>query len=108
MPIVEKSAQARVDLLEIWEYVADETGHPERADQVLDRIGEACEMLGEYPRAGRKRPELGDDLRTFPVVNIVIIYRPVVEGIEVVRVLHESRDLPYALLTSFLRPLRLL
>jgi toxin ParE1/3/4 len=94
MSVVEKSNQARIDLLDIWEQIASDAGRPERADRILDRIGEACEMLGDYPRAGRSRPELGADMRTFPVVSFVIVYRPIRDGIEVVRVLHESRDLP--------------
>ncbi len=41
---------------------------------------------------GRVRPELADDLRFFPVEKYVIFYRPVEEGIIVVRVVHSRQD----------------
>lgn len=41
---------------------------------------------------GRSRPELGPEIRSFPVGRYVIFYLPLPKGIEVVRVLHGSRD----------------
>lgn len=94
MPTLQKSTRARIDLLGIWDYVTRDTGLPDRADHVLDRIEEVCQVLSEYPKAGEKRPELGQSLRTFPADSFVIVYRPVGDGVEIVRVFHESRDLP--------------
>jgi toxin ParE1/3/4 len=45
-------------------------------------------MLVRNPLAGRRRPDLGEDLRSFAVENLVIFYRPRSYGIEVVRVIH--------------------
>ncbi|MGN8544564.1 type II toxin-antitoxin system RelE/ParE family toxin [Bradyrhizobium sp. C9] len=36
---------------------------------MLDRIGNAFQMLAENPRAGRQRPELGMKIRSFTVGN---------------------------------------
>lgn len=93
MPTVEKSTQARIDLLGIWRYVAEETNNPDLADRLLDRIDQACDVLSAYPQMGRQQPVLGSDLRAFPVESFIVFYRPLDEGIEVIRVLHESRDL---------------
>jgi toxin ParE1/3/4 len=37
---------------------------------------------------------LSPRLRSFPVKNYVIFYRPLEDGIEIVRVLHGAQDLP--------------
>ena len=43
---------------------------------------------------GRNRPDLAPELRSFPVDNYIIFYRPISEGIQVIRVLHGARDIP--------------
>ena len=50
-------------------------------------------LLAEQPFVGRKRPEIGERLRSFPVSSFVIIYRPADYGVEIVRVVHGSRDI---------------
>lgn len=42
---------------------------------------------------GRMREILSAGLRSFPVGRYVIFYRPLQDGIDVVRVLHGTRDL---------------
>jgi toxin ParE1/3/4 len=42
---------------------------------------------------GRSRPELATDLRSFPVGHYVIFDVPLPKGVEIVRVLHGSRDI---------------
>jgi toxin ParE1/3/4 len=91
MPLVSKSPQARLDLVEIWRYIAEESLLS--ADSVLMDIDEKLRMIAEFPEIGRLRNELAQDLRCFPVGKYIIFYRPVKNGIEVVRVLHGSRDI---------------
>jgi toxin ParE1/3/4 len=43
---------------------------------------------------GKRRDELVTNVRSFPVGNYLIFYRPVNQGIEVLRVLHGARDIP--------------
>jgi toxin ParE1/3/4 len=50
-------------------------------------------LLPGQPLLGRLRPELALNLRSFPVDNHVIFYRPIDAGIEVARVLHGARDI---------------
>ena len=49
--------------------------------------------LAENPRIGRSREELAPELRSFSFLNYVIFYRPIDAGVEIVRVLHGSRDI---------------
>lgn len=50
-------------------------------------------MLRDNPLAGRARPELAADMRSFPVSNIVLFYRPLIDGIVLVRVLSSYQDI---------------
>jgi len=42
---------------------------------------------------GRKVEELAPNLRSFPIGSYLIFYRPVEDGIELIRVLHGARDI---------------
>lgn len=92
MPSIELRPEADEDLLELSAYVASE--RPTTSRNWVERIDESFQHRAEYALIARKRPELGADLRSFPVMNVVIVYRPMEDGIELVRVVHESRDLP--------------
>ena len=84
------SALAEDDLTAIWSYVAE---YDERtADSQIDRIVERLVMLATFHSAGRSRDELAPGLKSFPVDRYVLFYRIIPEGIEVIRVLHGSRD----------------
>lgn len=85
------SQQAREDLLSIWLYVAED--NPNAADRLLDVIGKKCDLLGENPKLGQARPDIAPKMRYFPVKNYVILYQEQPSGVEIVRVLHGSRDL---------------
>jgi len=50
--------------------------------------------LAAMPELGRQCEELSARVRSFPVGRYVIFYRPMENGIEIVRVLHGARDLP--------------
>jgi toxin ParE1/3/4 len=76
--------RARQDLIEVWQYIADD--NEAAADRALDRIERALVNLAENPTIGRARPELAPDLRSFPVGNYVLFYRPMPDGIDLIRV----------------------
>lgn len=86
-----KSPRAKSDLIEIWDYIAEDS--EARADDFVAKIHEKFLALAEHPGIGRARDELEKDIRSFPVGRYIIFYRPFAEGIEVVRVLHGFRDL---------------
>ena len=83
--------RAETDLVEIWSYIADD--NEPAADRLLGRVDGVLKMLLEHPQAGRLRPELKPELRSLPVGNYVVFYRPTPDGIEVVRVLSGYLDL---------------
>ena len=91
MPQHVLTQQAESDLDEIWDYVAEDS--TDNAGSLIDRITERFVILAEQPLIGCSRSELAPDLRSFPVGNYIIIYRPTDYGVEVARVLHGSRDI---------------
>ena len=91
MPHVYHSHTAEHDLDQIWDYIARDS--ITAADRFLDRIGSRCEELAVHPLSGPARDDLGTGVRDWPVGNYIIYYRPVDDGIEVVRVVHGARDI---------------
>ena len=83
---------AKTDLLEIWEHIAED--NPAAADRVLDQIWEGFRVIARFPLGGTARPELAPDLRSYSVrKTYVIFFRPVPDGVQIVRVLHGRRDI---------------
>lgn len=91
MAIVVKRPLAELDLLDIWDYIADDS--MDRADEFLDRIEEKLNLLARNPGLGRRRDELLPGLQSFPIGNYVVFYREIEGGIDVIRVLRGSRDI---------------
>ncbi|MER3587095.1 MAG: type II toxin-antitoxin system RelE/ParE family toxin, partial [Mastigocladus sp. ERB_26_1] len=83
--------QAEQDLEDIWIYLAqqDELAGDKQIAQLLDRLP----MLAQFPDMGRKRDDLLQGLRSFPVKPYIVFYTKITDGIEIVRVLHQSRDI---------------
>lgn len=91
MSVIVKRPRAKTDLAEIWDYIADDS--EARADAFIETIDRKFRTLAGRPDMGRARAELETGLRSFPVGRYVIFYRPIPEGVEIVRVLHGARDL---------------
>ena len=84
------SDEARHDLDEIWSYFA---GYSLRTtDRWLDEIARCFRLLAEFPEAGQARPDLRPALRFIPAQDFLIFYRSCAEGVQIIRVLHGSRD----------------
>jgi len=86
------SDAARVDLEEIWLFIAQD--NPEAADRFIRVIVSRFPTLTSMPYLGRQREDLSAGLRSFPVQKYIIFYRPREDGVEIVRVLHGARDFP--------------
>jgi toxin ParE1/3/4 len=91
MPRVLKTPEAELDLVEIAAYI--EADNPPAAERLLDHLDEKLRLLSEFPGLGRAREELAESLRSFPVGKYVIFYLPLSDGINVIRVLHGSRNI---------------
>jgi len=85
------SPQAAQDLQQINDYLFDK--NPDIADRLLTVLTQKFDILAKFPNMGRRRDELSAFLRSFPVEDYLIFYRPIAEGIEVVRVVSGYRDL---------------
>ncbi len=91
MPTVQITELAQSDLLDAWSYIAIE--NIGAADHVVDVIGQEANTLALQPKLGRARPELYENLRFWPTsVAYNLYYFPTDNGIVLVRVLHQSRD----------------
>ena len=84
------SRQAEKDLEDIWVYLTqqDELLADKRIAQILNRLP----MLSQYPNMGKQREDILVGLRSFPVKPYVIFYDQISDGIEVIRILHQARD----------------
>ncbi|OHC74687.1 MAG: hypothetical protein A3G18_06880 [Rhodospirillales bacterium RIFCSPLOWO2_12_FULL_58_28] len=74
----------------IAEYIARD--NPSRGFSFVAEIQGTLHLLAENPLAGRDRSEIKEGLRSFPHGNYVVFYRPLPDGIVVLRVIHGSRD----------------
>lgn len=86
-----KRPEAKDDLKEIWGYIAQDS--PQNADKLLDRIQEKFLALADFPKMGISRDDLEDGLRAQPVGSYIIFYFPLEDGVDIVRVIHGSRDI---------------
>jgi plasmid stabilization system protein ParE len=81
---IQLSALAGLDLSGIWDHVATQSGNPEIANKVLERIGERLMLLRRVPLVGRLRSDIDQGLRSF-VIEQLIYYR-------ILRIIHGKRD----------------
>ena len=86
-----KLPQADLDLDSIWNFIAADDIRA--AERQIDRIGKVFQMLVENPLAGRERPELRKELRSFPVGSYMIFYTAVSDGVEIIRVMNSRQDI---------------
>lgn len=91
MPHVLTRPRAEADLLDIWRYIAQDSSA--NADRMLDRIRDTLNRLAVMPFIGQARFDLAPGLRMFPVGNYLIFFRPIENGIEVIRILHGRRNI---------------
>jgi toxin ParE1/3/4 len=91
MLAVVRTEQAEIDLAEILDYLDER--NPQAAERLACAIDERCSLLGQFPEMGRAREELAPELRSVAVEHHVLFYRVTAKAIEVLRILHEARDI---------------
>jgi toxin ParE1/3/4 len=91
MPRVVQTRRSRSDLVEILLYIRRDNHRAAR--RLLDTIHDKLQLLAEFPGLGQPREDLGRSLRSFPIGDYLLFYRPMKDGIQLVRVLHGRRDL---------------
>lgn len=85
------TAEARKDLNEIIEYIA--RNHPSAAVNFVKAIDQKCENLAKFPNMGKSYQNIAPQLRGVPLSHYMIFYRPIENGIEVIRLLSGYRNL---------------
>lgn len=85
------SQTSKDDLLEIWLGLAE--SNVSAAERLLDDLDAATQLLATQPLIGKSRREFGPGIRSFPVRDYILVYRPILDGVELVRVVHGARDL---------------
>jgi toxin ParE1/3/4 len=82
---------ARQDLSDIWDYVSQHS--QASADNLIIEITKKFATLRNFPNTGKEQSHLLINLRSFPYKDYQIFYQQFDEGIEILRVLHRSRDI---------------
>jgi toxin ParE1/3/4 len=62
--------------------------------QFYDSIDARLQLLAVNPNIGELRPDLARNVRAFSIGNYVLFFRPLDDGVELLRVLHSARDIP--------------
>jgi toxin ParE1/3/4 len=95
MPRVIRDRLAVADLDEIYDYIAVQNHSPAAADRFMDELDRKLTLYASQPRMGEARADLGEGVRVFSFrKSYVVIYRPIDDGIDVLRVFHGARDYP--------------
>ena len=80
------------DLVKIWRYLKKKASI-EIAERVERAIREKIVFLASVPGAGHWRRDVTDEsVRFFAVYSYLIVYRPETKPLQVVAILHGSRD----------------
>jgi plasmid stabilization system protein ParE len=88
--------EAALDLVEIWRYLKKKA-NVEIAERVEGAIRDKVVFLASTPGAGHWRRDLTDE----PVNSYLIVYRAETKPLQVVAILHGSRDVESVLSKRF-------
>ena len=89
MSSIEKTPRAETDAIDIWLYIAKD--NPSAATETVYEIEQRLQSLAAMPESAEAVPEFGRHIRRSSVGNYVVYYRPINDGIEVIRILQGSR-----------------
>ncbi len=97
MPQIETTPLAKQDLVDVGQFIAEDS--VTAAARFLDAAERAFKKLADMPAMGAPvecRHDRLTAIRMWPIrgfPNHLIFYRPLKDGIEVIRVLHAARDI---------------
>ncbi len=92
MARVIRSDQAQADLEGIFDYLDSQS--TQAADRFAAKFEQTCDLHARHPQIGAGSEVYASMLRHFTVWNYAIFYRPVDDGIELIRIIHGARDIP--------------
>jgi toxin ParE1/3/4 len=80
------------DIEEIADYIAQQSGL-EQSERFLSKLESKFSKIVTFPLLGRKRDEILTNIRTIPLDNYLILYIPIDNDIEILRIVSGYRDL---------------
>ena len=83
--------RARTDLQEIARYSRMRWGS-RQLKTYMRQLASRFVWLAENPQIGKRRPDIGPKIESFPEGEHIIFYRTSTGGIEIVAVVHKSMD----------------
>lgn len=85
---------ARENFREISEFVTEQSSSEDVAESFASQLAERCRRIATLPGTlGTARPELRTEIRSTPHKDYLIFFRYERDAVEIVNVLHGSRDL---------------
>jgi plasmid stabilization system protein ParE len=85
------SLEAELDLDVIWKFIA--RNNIEAADRVQEEFNDTFAALARMPELGFRRTDLTRrPVRFFPLYSYLIIYEPAADPIQILAVVHGSRN----------------
>ena len=84
--------EAEADLEEIAYHIAVKELRPLVAEQVVRDIAAACSKYAANPAIGQRETRVGVDCHRFTFKRWVVLYKPVSDGIAVLRIVDSARD----------------
>ncbi len=82
---------AKADLLDIAAFISRD--NPRAGQRVISELRDAMRRLAQLPHLGHLRQDLAaEPLRFWPLYAYLIVYRPETHPLQILRVLHGSRD----------------
>ncbi|MGK7927151.1 MAG: type II toxin-antitoxin system RelE/ParE family toxin [Spirulina sp.] len=85
------TASASRDLEEISNYFLEKS--VDAGDRFVEAFNKKCLYLARFPNLGKSYSHLIPDLRGIPLMNYIIFYRLLEDGIEILRVISGYRNL---------------
>lgn len=82
---------AEEDMRAIWRFVSEDK--PVAALELVEALHAKCRLVADAPRSGHLL-RVGSEIRQAFVGRYVIYYRPLSDGIDVLRVMSGDRDAP--------------
>ncbi|MEM1253940.1 MAG: type II toxin-antitoxin system RelE/ParE family toxin [Cyanobacteria bacterium P01_H01_bin.21] len=80
------------DIEQIADYIAQKSGL-EQAEQFLEKLDSKFAKIAQFPKLGRQRNEVLPNLRSLSLDSYLILYMPIDQNIDILRVVSGYRDL---------------
>jgi len=91
MANIKVATAAERDLQDILDYVSQ--FNPSAAEKLIKELVSKFAILRDNPHSGIEQSKLMINLRSFVIRDYFIFYQPSENGVEILRVLHSSRDI---------------